>query len=180
MRPSHAWRAGLALAMSVAGSIPAHAAATVIELRGVGVQVYACQPSPQPASPQPASPQPASPQPASDSYAWRLVGPDASLRDGAGVEVGRHFAGPSWRAQDGSTVVGELMVSSPAPRPGSIPWLLLRARSHAGQGVFASVGYIARTRTQGGLAPATGCDRSHAGREDRVPYQADYLLFPQP
>jgi len=169
VRPAHAWQAGLVLALSAAVSaavsIPTRAAATVIELRGVGVQVYACQSLSRGA--------------ASGGYAWRLVAPDASLRDGSGIEVGRHFAGPSWRAQDGSTVVGELLVSSPAPRPGSIPWLLLRARSHTGQGVFASVGYIARTHTQGGLAPATGCDRSHAGSEDRVPYQADYLFFPQ-
>lgn len=158
--------AGLVLAASAAGSAPARSVGTVIELRGVGVQVYACQSSSSAAM--------------SSGYGWRLKAPDASLRDSSDAEVGRHFAGPSWRARDGSTVVGELLASSPAPMSGAIPWLLLRARSHAGQGLFTSVGYIVRTHTQGGLAPATGCDHAHAGDESRVPYQAVYLLFPQP
>ena len=157
--------AGLVLAVSAAGTGPAHSAGAVLELRGVGFQVYDCRSLSGGAS--------------SGGYGWRLKAPDASLRDGSGTEVGRHFAGPSWQARDGSTVVGETLVSSPAPTPGAIPWLLLRARSHAGQGAFASVGYIARIHTQGGVAPASGCDRAHAGREDRVPYQAVYLLFPQ-
>jgi hypothetical protein len=100
--------------------------------------------------------------------------------DASGAEVGRHFAGPSWRARDGSTVVGEVLVSSPTPQPGAIPWLLLRARSHVGQGLFAAIGYIARIDTRGGLAPAAGCNQAHAGGETRVSYQATYLLFPQP
>ena len=153
------------LAVLAAGSIPARSAGTVVELHGVGFQVYDCRSLSDGTS--------------SGGYGWRLKAPDASLRDGAGAEVGRHFAGPSWQARDGSTVVGELLVSSPAPTQGSIPWLLLRARSHAGQGAFASIGYIARIHTQGGLAPLSGCDLAHAGREDRVPYQAVYLLFPQ-
>jgi hypothetical protein len=49
--------------------------------------------------------------------------------------------------------LGEVVVSNPAPQPGSIPWLLLRAKSHSGSGVFASGGYIARIRTEGGLPP---------------------------
>ena len=170
-RPCHRL-AGLVLAASAAWSIPARPAETVLELHGAGVQIYACQPLSGGGSPGVAS--------SSGGYGWRLKAPDASLRDGSGAEVGRHFAGPSWQARDGSTVVGELLASSPAPRPGAIPWLLLRARSHAGQGVFATVGYIARTHTRGGLAPTAGCDQAHAGREDRVPYRAVYLLFPAP
>ncbi len=153
-----ACRLALALVLSAA-AVPARSAGTVLELRGEGVQVYACQAAP-------------------GSFAWQLKAPDASLRDASGAEVGRHFAGPSWRARDGSTVVGELLVSSPAPDAGAIPWLLLRARSHAGQGAFAGIGFIARTHTRGGLAPATGCDRAHLGDEARVPYRATYLLFP--
>ena len=164
-RPARFRSAVLVLAISAAASIPARAGGAVIELRGVGFQVYDCLSL--------------SGGTSSGGYGWRLKAPDASLRDGAGAEVGRHFAGPSWQARDGSTVVGEVLVSSPAPTHGAIPWLLLHARSHAGQGAFASVGYIARIRTQGGLAPASGCDQAHAGREDRVPYRAVYLLFPQ-
>jgi hypothetical protein len=73
--------------------------------------------------------------------------------------------------------VGELLVSNPAPQPNSIPWLLLRAKSRSGSGVFASVDYIARVHTEGGLAPADGCDATHTGAERRVPYAALYVFF---
>ena len=154
-------RAGVcgALAWLAVGSAPARAAG-VLELRGKGVQVYACQAS-------------------AAGFAWHLKRPEAVLLDRSGVAVGRHFAGPSWQAKDGSTVVGEVLVASASPQAGAIPWLLLRARSHAGAGAFASIGYIARTATRGGLAPAKGCDGGHPGAGSRVPYEATYLLFPQ-
>ena len=72
------------------------------------------------------------------------------------------------------------MLANPAPRPGSIPWLLLRAKSHSGSGAFASVGYIARIRTEGGVAPAAGCDAAHTGAERRVAYSASYVFFSPP
>jgi hypothetical protein len=97
--------------------------------------------------------------------------------DGTGAEIGHHFAGPSWQASDGSTVVGEVVVSDPAPQPSSIPWLLLRAKSHSASGAFASIGYIARIQTEGGLAPANGCDATHTGAERRVPYSTLYVFF---
>jgi hypothetical protein len=144
-------------ALALAG--PAHAVGEAIELRGTGAQVYTCEAVP-------------------FGFRWHLKAPEATLLDDAGAVFGRHFAGPSWRARDGSTVVGEVVVSDPAPRPGSIPWLLLRAKSHSGSGVFASVGYIARVRTESGLAPADGCDAAHTGVERRVPYSALYVFFP--
>ncbi len=131
----------------------------VIQLRGVGTQVYACAPAP-------------------TGYAWKFKAPDASLTNMGGVVEGHHFAGPSWQATDGSMVVGEVLVSAPAPEPTSIPWLLLRAKSHRGSGSFASVGYIARTQTEGGMPPASGCDARHAGLETKVSYRAIYTLFP--
>jgi hypothetical protein len=143
-------------ALALAG--PAHAAGEAIVLRGTGAQVYTCEASP-------------------SGFGWRLKAPEATLLDDAGAEFGRHFTGPSWQARDGSTVVGEVVVSNPAPQPGSIPWLLLRAKSHSGSGAFASVGYIARIRTEGGLAPANGCDATHTGAERRVPYSAFYVFF---
>ena len=94
--------------------------------------------------------------------------------------MGRHFAGPSWQAPDGSTVVGEPVTVSPAPRPGAIPWLVLRARSHAGAGLFAGVASIVRLHTEGGIPSPDGCDAAHVGERRRVPYTADYLLFPTP
>jgi hypothetical protein len=144
--------------VALALASPAHAAGEAIELRGTGVQVYTCEALP-------------------SGFGWRLKAPEATLQDDAGAEVGRHFAGPSWQARDGSTVVGEVVVSDPAPQPGSIPWVLLRAKSHSGSGVFASVGYIARIRTESGVAPANGCDATHTGAERRVPYSAFYVFF---
>jgi hypothetical protein len=73
-----------------------------------------------------------------------------------------------------------VVVSNPAPQPGSIPWLLLRAKSHSGSGAFASVDYIARIRTKGGVAPADGCDVTHTKAERRVAYSAFYVFFSQP
>jgi hypothetical protein len=136
----------------------AHAAGEAMKLRGTGAQIYTCEASPA-------------------GFRWRLKAPEATLLDDEGADFGRHFTGPSWQARDGSTVAGEVMVSNTAPQPGSIPWLLLRAKSHSGSGAFASVAYIARIHTEGGLAPANGCDATHAGAERRVPYSAFYVFF---
>ena len=136
----------------------AHADSTAIELRARGVQIYACEQN-------------------AGAASWRLKAPEAVLLNSAGAEVGRHFAGPSWQARDGSTVVGETLVSSESPITGSIPWVVLRAKSHVGIGEFASVEYVARLQTEGGAAPVGDCDQAHAGAEKRVPYNAVYVLF---
>jgi hypothetical protein len=147
-------------AAQTASTQTAHAAGEAIELRGTGTQIYTCEASP-------------------GGFRWRLKAPEATLLDDEGAEFGRHFTGPSWQARDGSTVVGEVMVPNPAPRPGAMPWLLLRAKSHSGSGAFASVAHIARIDTKGGLAPADGCDATQAGAERRVPYSAFYVFFSQ-
>jgi hypothetical protein len=135
--------------------------APAIQVLGKGAQIYACQPT-------------------GTVFAWRLKGPDAVLLDSDGKEVGRHFAGPSWQALDGSTIVGEPLAASPSPQAGSIPWLVLRVKSTVGAGLFANVAYIARTSTQGGAPPATGCDAVHSGVESRSSYSAVYTFFPAP
>ena len=136
----------------------AHAEAPALQLVGKGVQIYGCTA-------------------VAGAYAWRLKAPEATLLDAAGQVVGHHFAGPSWQAADGSTVVGEVLAGSAAPADAGIPWLVLHARSHSGEGRFAGVTYITRTQTQGGQAPSTGCDQAHAGAELRVDYSATYTLF---
>lgn len=113
-----------------------------------------------------------------ETHAWRLTAPEATLTDTAGHLAGRHFAGPSWQAEDGSVVVGEPLVASPAPGDGAIPWIVLRAKDHKGDGRFATVAYVVRSATMGGLAPAAGCDAAHAGAETRVDYSATYTFFP--
>jgi hypothetical protein len=109
---------------------------------------------------------------------WTLKAPEAVLRDASGKQViGRHFAGPSWQANDGSTVVGEVAARADAPRRDAIPWLLLRATSHSGAGQFAEIAFVQRIDTVGGLAPSYGCDPGRQGNETRVPYSATYLFY---
>ena len=146
-------------AIFVSGDLlPANANRPAVELQGRGVQIYICEQ-------------------VSGGFTWRLKGPEAALLDAAGLQVGDHFAGPCWRAKDGSTVVGEPLIASQSPIEGSIPWLVLRAKSHAGNGVFSSVEYIVRSHTAGGMAPNMGCDQAKVGTETRVGYSAIYVFF---
>ena len=71
-----------------------------------------------------------------------------------------------------------MLVASQAPQATAIPWLVLAAKAHQGAGLFANVAYITRSLTEGGAAPASGCDAAHAGREVPVSYQATYVFFP--
>ena len=110
-------------------------------------------------------------------FAWALKAPDAQLFDKDGKPFGKHFAGPSWEAGDGSQVVGKAAANAPSQDPDSIPWLLVTVVSRSGQGVLSPVTSIQRINTKGGKAPSSGCDSIHAGQEQRVPYTADYLFF---
>jgi hypothetical protein len=136
----------------------APAKSPAIEAFGKGVQIYTCKAT-------------------NGVYAWSLKAPDANLLDAKGRVIGKHFAGPTWQASDGSTVVGESLNASPSPDAGAIPWLVLHAKSHNGSGTMTAVQYIVRTRTEGGVAPSSGCDASHVGNEIHVPYSAIYLFF---
>jgi len=108
---------------------------------------------------------------------WAFVAPEADLFDEHGRPAGKHDAGPSWEASDGSKIVGAVQASAPAPRPDSIPWLLLSARSVGSAGRLAAVTSVQRINTAGGRAPATGCTTSVLGQTVNVPYTADYAMF---
>jgi hypothetical protein len=114
-----------------------------------------------------------------DGSKWILRGPDAKLFDAAGQKVGAHFAGPTWQWSDGSRVTGRPIASS-TPDPVSIPWLLLTATGHTGDGVMKNVSSIQRLHTKGGKAPANGCEASHRGEQTRIPYTADYYFYVPP
>jgi hypothetical protein len=109
--------------------------------------------------------------------AWTLKAPEAKLYDASGNEIGTHFAGPTWKLSDTSAVQGKLAASRKSPDPGAIPWLLVAAAAHNGQGKLSHVDFIQRIDTQGGVAPATGCDPQHQDQEVRVPYTATYVFF---
>lgn len=109
--------------------------------------------------------------------AWALKAPEAELVDKDGKPFGKHFAGPSWEASDGSRITGKAVANVPSPDADSIPWLLVNIVSRNGRGALWSVTSVQRLNTKGGKAPAAGCDASHVGQEVRVAYSADYLFY---
>ena len=130
-------------------------ATLVLQARGEGVQIYSCVKD--------------------ADWAWKLKAPDATLFDENHHAIGKHFAGPTWRLDDGSEIQGKLMESR--QQAGTIPWLILSARSTGSEGRLSHVDAVRRSETQGGLAPSTGCDAQHSGVEARVPYSATYSFF---
>src|SRR5271163_5216235 len=72
-----------------------------------------------------------------EQFTWTLKAPDAQLFDKDGKPFGRHFAGPSWEAEDGSRILGKAVANSPSPDTDSIPWLLVTVLSHDGSGVLS-------------------------------------------
>ena len=136
--------------------------ALILTTPAKGVQIYVCQPK------------------ASDrtQFQWTLKAPEADLFNATGALVGKHYGGPTWEyTKDKSKVVGEVKQRLDAPASTAIPWLLLSAKTHEGNGFFSKVTYIQRLNTQGGKAPATGCDSSKQNSTTRVNYTADYYYF---
>lgn len=132
----------------------------VAAFHGQGTQIYTCTAA------------------ATGAYAWTLKAPDAELLDGACAVAGKHYAGPTWEStEDGSKVAGTKVADAPAPVTGAIPWLLLKAASRSGLGVFSDVTYVQRLDTSGGVAPSTGCDASSDSRDVAVGYSADYYFY---
>jgi hypothetical protein len=133
----------------------------LFELGARGDQIYTCAAKPE--------------DPA--AFVWTFKAPQAELFDDRGEVVGSHFAGPTWQAQDGSSVKGAVVARAAAPSKKAIPWLLLEATSHDGDGVFSTITHIQRLDTKGGVAPSKGCDATHAGEEVRVTYKATYAFY---
>jgi hypothetical protein len=99
------------------------------------------------------------------------------LFDKQGRQIGTHFSGPTWKLDDGSAVVGEIMAKANAPEPGGNSMAALRARSHEGSGALSVAAYIRRTDTKGVVAPRTGYDASPLSEQARVRYSPTYLFF---
>ncbi len=132
-----------------------------LETLATGVQIYECVAKPD----------------APSGYAWNFVAPEATLADRSGKTLGKHFAGPTWQSNDGSSVVGEVTARDPGPDKTAIPWLLLTAKSSAGAGVFTQTKTIQRVKTTAGLAPSDGCNAGTAKQVARVPYTAVYYFY---
>jgi hypothetical protein len=132
----------------------------ILMAHATGTQIYACQLG------------------ADQKYTWVLEAPEADLTDTSGKKIIHHFAGPTWKHADGSEVVGKVAAKQDSPKPNAIPWLLLTATTHTGDGVLSRVTSIQRIHTEGGVAPnANTCDASANGKESRSPYSADYYFY---
>jgi hypothetical protein len=130
----------------------------ILTVQGRGSQTYNCQQT-------------------GSTFQWVFQAPVARLFDEKNVEVGTHGDGPSWTYQDSSAIQGLLLSKAPAPAATDIPWLLLKAVKPLRTGILTTAEYIARTNTQGGIAPAAGCDAIHKGDLIRVPYSATYTFY---
>ncbi|HEU0204020.1 MAG TPA: DUF3455 domain-containing protein [Burkholderiaceae bacterium] len=108
---------------------------------------------------------------------WTFTAPEATLFDAGGKQIGKHYAGPTWESKDGSLIVGALVARDDGPDNKSIPWLLLKAKSSSGNGVFTQTQSIQRVNTVGGKAPPAGCEPDMVGKEVRVPYTAHYFFY---
>ena len=130
-------------------------------LHATGVQIYQCQAAKNDPS----------------RFEWSFKQPEAVLLTKAGRNFGRHYAGPTWEADDGSKVIGEMIARADGAKPDAIPQLLLRAKATSGKGVFSGVQFVQRLNTVGGSAPMTACRQDQAGQQLRVSYTADYLFY---
>jgi hypothetical protein len=110
-------------------------------------------------------------------FVWKFKAPEAQLFDKSGQPIIKHFAGPTWLATDGSSVVGEVVAKDDGPDPMAIPWLLLRVKSTAGVGLLSRTQSVQRLNTVGGKAPDGGCGAGLVGSEVRMHYTADYLFY---
>jgi hypothetical protein len=131
-----------------------------LRLLGRGVQIYTCKAKAD-----------------NSGFEWSFKAPEAVLLDNANAQVGTHYAGPTWEGNDKSKVVGERVASVNSSDSSAIPWLLLKAKSTEGAGVFSKTTFIQRLETTGGKAPGTGCDGTKLDAESRVNYTAIYAFF---
>jgi hypothetical protein len=131
----------------------------VLQVHASGSQIYVCQAG------------------VDGKFAWTLKAPDAELRDEQGAIIGHHFAGPTWKLNDGSEVTGKAVAKVDSPDADSIPWLLVTATGHSGDGALSRVSTIQRIHTKGGQPPADDCNASKQNREVRSSYTADYYFY---
>jgi hypothetical protein len=135
----------------------------VLEAHASGSQIYICQ------------------QGTNSKYGWTLKAPEAELRDQQGAIIGRHYSGPTWKHTDGSEVIGRITARVDSPDSDSIPWVLVTATAHSGDGVLSHVTIIQRINTRGGQPPpSTDCDAPRQNSEILRSYTADYYFYAPP
>lgn len=109
---------------------------------------------------------------------WVLKAPEAELYDQQGAIIGHHFAGPTWKDGAGNEVTAKATAKVNSPDPNSIPWLLLTATGHAGNGTLSRVTTIQRINTQGGQPPPpAACSAAQQNVEIKSTYTASYYFY---
>jgi hypothetical protein len=132
-----------------------------LRLQGEGEQLYICRSSAQD----------------SGGFAWVFLAPKAELRDVTGQVVGRHYGGPTWEARDGSKVQATVVAQDAGPDPHSVPWLLLRATTNTGSGMFTHIMSVQRLHTHGGKPPDQACDAAQLNQQLGSAYTAEYVFY---
>ena len=133
----------------------------LLKAQAAGVQNYACSEG-------------------TSGLEWTFKGPQAELTDEAGRALGKHYAGPTWEASDGSKVVARAVASADSESPNAIPQLLLASSRTSASGVFGNVKTIQRLNTTGGLAPKEPCKVDQLGRLVQSSYRAAYYFYGDP
>lgn len=149
--------------------------------RGLGTQNYECQPVG-----------------SLGRVDWVLFTPQATLFSDQDEQLITHFFSPNplendivrvaWQdSVDTSTVWGRVIESSVDRnfvKAGAIPWLKIDVKNTGAQAGptggdrLVKTTFIQRLNTDGGVAPATGCDRpTDIGKKRFVPYAADYFFY---
>lgn len=132
----------------------------VLVAHATGLQIYTCKPGTE------------------GKPAWTLKAPDAELHDDHGAVIGRHYAGPTWKANDGSEVTGKATARVDSPDADSIPWLLVTVTGHSGSGLLTDVSTIQRVNTKAGMPPAAAeCTAAKENAEAKSSYTADYYFY---
>lgn len=122
---------------------------------GQGVQVYVCSV-------------------VGSAMQWTWRAPAATLVDQRGMVFAEYSFGPTFAARDSSRIVGTVIATAPAPRPGAIGWYAATVTSSSGRGLLVGVRTVQQLNTIGGLLSGP-C--APLGAERRVPYSADYLFW---
>lgn len=110
-------------------------------------------------------------------FEWHFIAPDAILFDRQNQVAGKHYAGPTWEATDGSHIVAKVKARAPALEASAIPWLLLETVTSKGPGLLSGITSVQRINTVGGTAPTEVCQATLMGTERRVPYRATYYFY---
>jgi hypothetical protein len=132
----------------------------ILQVHASGSQIYVCQSG------------------TGNAFAWTLKAPEAELRDEQGKVIGQHYAGPSWKHNDGSSITGKAIARVDSPDADSIPWLLVSVTGHSGEGVLSRATSVQRIRTKGGQPPpADQCSASTQNHEVKSSYTADYYFY---